>query len=630
MNEYTHRFEALKSGGLLPSPKGVALAVMEISGRDDGSIHDIVRLIQADPAMAGRILRYANAAHRGVQRKIVSVAQAITFLGLFRVRQIALGFSLIDQYRRGHCSAFDYQAYWTGALATAIAAQHLAGVAQCPADESFTCGLLSGVGKLALATAFPEQYSQILSRDLGAFDLAHEERQAFGIDNAELSAEMLAGWGLPEIFTTAVRTHQFLVETTFIPGSRAYALSSALHFAMKIGELLNHDESQRWQLVPTIFNAAAIAGVTEDEVPTLVSSVISQLEYWASDLSLPTKADSDMRSLLEAPPPQISAPDGGIQARMPRRVGVMQTDKQRTGRLTRRLDEIGIRAVEVHETENSTAQVDAEAPEICVIDLCELNEQVALTRLQQFRIRHGGGHHVIAFISDEMDACAPAILSAGAADYLSDNHTESALVARLANAQRLVTLQAVVRAERELAVSSSGEWGRANRRLQQEALTDPLTRLPNRRYGLDRFAQEWSIALSNNLPIACLMLDIDYFKRVNDERGHETGDIVLLQMAQRIQDGLRRNDVVFRYGGEEFCAMCPGTGHAEARQLAERLLEIVRAGHFGQEGQTFPLTVSIGISALAQGMTEFTDLIAQADQALYRAKHNGRNCVSER
>jgi len=102
--------------------------------------------------MAGRILRYANAAHGGSLRHIASLPQAIVFLGLFRVRQVALGFSLIDHYRSGNCLAFDYQAYWTASLAASIAAQQVAHRAQCPPDESFTCGLLSGVGRLALAT----------------------------------------------------------------------------------------------------------------------------------------------------------------------------------------------------------------------------------------------------------------------------------------------------------------------------------------------------------------------------------------------------------------------------------------------------------------------------------------------
>ena len=145
------RFNRLKASGMLPSPQGVALAVLELTQRQDASIQDLTHLVQTDPAMAGRILRYANAVHGGSLRHIASPSHAIVFLGLFRVRQIALGFSLVDHYRSGACKAFDYLGYWTASLATGITAQQLAAQAQCPPDESFTCGLLSGIGRLALA-----------------------------------------------------------------------------------------------------------------------------------------------------------------------------------------------------------------------------------------------------------------------------------------------------------------------------------------------------------------------------------------------------------------------------------------------------------------------------------------------
>jgi predicted signal transduction protein with EAL and GGDEF domain len=118
-------------------------------------------------------------------------------------------------------------------------------------------------------------------------------------------------------------------------------------------------------------------------------------------------------------------------------------------------------------------------------------------------------------------------MRAGASDYLLTNYSEAALMARLNAAQRVVALQGAVRAERESVIRSSGDWARSNRRLLREAHTDPLTRLYNRRYGMDRFAQEWSFSLHSATPLSCLMLDIDYFKRINDRHGHDVGDLVL-------------------------------------------------------------------------------------------------------
>lgn len=308
MNEITRRFEELKAGGLLPSPKGVALAVLDVSARPDASVHDITRLIKVDPAMAGRVLRYANSAHTGRHQPIISLSQATTFLGLSRVRQIALGFSLIDQYRKGACAAFDYEGYWACSLATGIAAQHLAPLAHSPPDESFTCGLLSGIGRLAFATVFPDQYANLIEEGACGATLANEERVRFGIDHAELSAEMLIHWGLPEVIANAVRHHEDPDEATFVPGSRAHALSGVLHMAMKVGEFLDHDEVQRWQRLPSLFAAGTRIGMEKKDVPLLVEAVVANWQGWARDLQLPSRGPLDMHALLSMPPADDAAP----------------------------------------------------------------------------------------------------------------------------------------------------------------------------------------------------------------------------------------------------------------------------------------------------------------------------------
>jgi diguanylate cyclase (GGDEF)-like protein len=216
---------------------------------------------------------------------------------------------------------------------------------------------------------------------------------------------------------------------------------------------------------------------------------------------------------------------------------------------------------------------------------------------------------------------------AGASDYLLLNYSEAALLARLNSAQRVVALQGAVRAERESVIRSSGEWARSNRRLLQEAHTDPLTKLHNRRYGLDRFAQEWSFSTHSNTPLSCLMLDIDHFKAVNDHHGHDVGDLVLSQVSRIIERSCRKDDVVFRLGGEEFCVIAPNTALAAALHLGDRIVRAVRADRFGEDGNPFPVTMSIGVSTRTQSLRDQDALLAQADKALYAAKSGGRNRV---
>ena len=627
MNDISRRrFEELKAGGSLPSPRGVALAVLDLTGRPNASAREITRLVQIDPAMAGRILRYANGAHGGGLRHIVSLSHAITFLGLFRVRQIALGFSLIDQYRSGACVAFDYAGYWTSALATGIAAQKLAHLAQCPPDESFSCGLLAGIGRLALATAFPDKYAVILRQGLSGTRLADEERARFGVDHAQLSSEMLDSWGLPEIFTHAVRDHEYPAQTPSPPGTRAHALCASLHFAMRIGQLLNLDDAHRWEQVPSLFNAGALLGMGEEDVPPLVEAVVAEWQGWARELNLPTRSYSDLRELLAAPPSGTHEGEESAPGIAPLHVMLLAQDQERHQALARLLNTMGLRVDRVVDLADAQAILHDNPPDVAIMDTGS-SDGNAMARLRELRKMAGTALHIIALIPADAEPRVALLIRAGAADYLLYDCTEAALIARLSNAQRLVSLQVVVRAEREMAVNSSGEWARANRRLLHVALTDPLTQLPNRRYGLDQFAEEWNIASSNDLPIACLMLDIDHFKRVNDQRGHGVGDLVLRQVATVIERCCRRSDIVFRYGGEEFCGICPGTATTEAIQLGERIAAAVRGERYGLPDDLFEVTLSIGVAVREQSMSESSKLMEMADRALYAAKERGRNRV---
>lgn len=620
------RFEELKSGGMLPSPQGVALSVLDMTQRADANIQDIIRLVQMDPAMAGRMLRYANVAHGGSLRHIVSLKQAITFLGLFRVRQIALAFSLIDQYRSGTCHAFDYAGYWTTSLATGIAAQQLAPLAHSPPDESFSCGLLSGIGRLALATAYPREYAEVLDLGLNGTALRNEELTRFGIEHAILSSEMLLGWGLPDIFASAVRHHEQPAEAPFAPSTRAHTLTMSLHFAMRIGQLLNLDEARRWDQVPSLFHAAAQLGLEEHEVPLLVERVMAGWQEWAHELKLPTRAYPDLRALLAAPP--VLAGEGDMSALMitPLRIVLMVRDPERLSALADMIRAMGMHADLATDWAGIRRMLHEVPPDVAIVDVGGYGND-AIEQLRLLRNEAGNALHCIALVPADEEGNVARLMLAGASDYLLYNFTEAALIARLANARNLVSLQSAVKAERELAVSSSGEWARSNRRLLHEALTDPLTQVPNRRYGMDRFEQEWSIASSNALPISCMMLDIDHFKHVNDQWGHDVGDVVLRQVAAIIERSCRRSDVVFRYGGEEFCVISPSTGLREAKQLGERIAAAVRDNRFGTADESFPVTLSIGVAVRTKDMNGPNDLISVADQALYAAKEGGRNRV---
>jgi two-component system, cell cycle response regulator len=161
------------------------------------------------------------------------------------------------------------------------------------------------------------------------------------------------------------------------------------------------------------------------------------------------------------------------------------------------------------------------------------------------------------------------------------------------------------------------------------AITDALTSLFNRRYMESHLGTLVEQASSRGKPLAVLVLDIDYFKSINDTHGHDAGDDVLREFALRIKRSIRGIDLACRYGGEEFVIVMPETDMAVAAMVAERLRRRIAAEPFAiQNGaRTIPVTISIGIAALRGKDDSAATVLKRADQALYRAKRDGRNRV---
>jgi two-component system cell cycle response regulator len=172
-------------------------------------------------------------------------------------------------------------------------------------------------------------------------------------------------------------------------------------------------------------------------------------------------------------------------------------------------------------------------------------------------------------------------------------------------------------------------------RLVRSGLTDFLTGFHNRRYLHARLCEELARAQRDHLPIACLMIDVDYFKRINDEYGHLAGDAVLREVAQRIDDEMRLSDTGARFGGDEFAIVLPHGSLTDGERVASRVLEAVRGTPIIVANQRSELvTLSIGVAAArpdSQSNRNFSELaeklISEADAALYRAKSAGRNRI---
>lgn len=167
-----------------------------------------------------------------------------------------------------------------------------------------------------------------------------------------------------------------------------------------------------------------------------------------------------------------------------------------------------------------------------------------------------------------------------------------------------------------------------HQRLVASALRDPLTRLFNKRYLLDRLDSELKFALRHDAALSVLMLDVDHFKELNDQHGHLAGDAVLAHLASVLQRAVRNEDIVARFGGEEIMIVLRATSIEQAAALAERLRRIVEGTVTRYRGRELRATLSIGAAGLPAARYETVEqLVDAADQALYRAKRDGRNRV---
>ncbi len=205
--------------------------------------------------------------------------------------------------------------------------------------------------------------------------------------------------------------------------------------------------------------------------------------------------------------------------------------------------------------------------------------------------------------------------------------TESEVAAHNKAERVVIASHLVLWAAGIIALMSIGSWWWILlNRLERSATRDVLTGLYNRQSLMEQFAGEVERAARYGHPLSVLMLDIDHFKCVNDDYGHQAGDAVLKGLSRTLGESVRGTDVIGRYGGEEILIVCPETDAATARELAERIRATVAATPIKADSQAISITVSIGVSSFEKGV-DVKALVKQADVALYQAKDSGRNRV---
>lgn len=647
----------IKASGRLPSPTGVALSILELTRDPDTSTEDMAMVLVGDPSLTGQILKYANAATAGARGEVTNINDALVRLGMSMVRQLCLGFSVLSNSRGGPCSEFDYNRYWTRSLAMAVSSHALCSrLKSVSPDEGFTCGLLGKIGHLALASVYPDRYAGILE-DWGqgtAAELSELEEQDLSINHNQVSEALFEDWGLPETYRIAVEI-QDSTEWDDLPTGRSAKdrgrqLGHVLNIAglaadicletgphrhplvlefMKIGDNLGHSEESWTALYDEIMiewgRLGQLLNIMTSNVPSMEDLVRRAREF---NGVIPDKKKKSKENISKIPDgePNNDAPMIDIKPEC-LEILVASDSPVDTRILEKKLTAAGHHLTLAEDGQQALEIALKTNPQLILTDwMMPKLDGLELTRSLRDSTQAAGTYIIIMTAQDGSDQLVEAF-DAGIDDYVTKPINHKILHARFKAATRLIRLQDQAARNQEEVRRTVSEMGILNRKLQTMALEDQLTRLPNRRCGLDHFDKEWSRTTRSEEPMLCMILDIDHFKNVNDTYGHDAGDVVLQKTAAVMNQCMRDSDIVCRFGGEEFLVICPGADVEVAKVLGDRLRTAIENNIIDSPEFQGNITISIGVAVRSEWHTSPKDMIKNADEALYAAKEAGRNMV---
>ena len=644
-------FEAIKSTSDLPSPTGVALQILRLAQDERCTVEQIADAVASDPALSGRLLKHVNSPLAGIPRDIASIPHAVSLLGIRPVTNLALGFSLVSNNRKGACGGFDYDRFWSESLGRAVALRR---IEESRDDglvvEAFVCGLLSLVGRLAFATAYPEQYGELIAGtepgDLQA--LREIERARWKLDHNELASEMLRDWQLPNFLCDAVLQQNDPDRVNNETGSSSVALARSLRLAGAIAEVLTSPS-----VTPHVLTRAECVarglGISRESYEDLFDATASEWNETGAVFSIPTRSQQSLESIyvqaracqeklqsekrnatkVSTGGSKVVEPDTALPA-----ILIVDDDPTSLLLLERHLAKVGFPVRTASGGEEAVKILTADGPPIVITDW-QMPGMDGLELCKTIR-NHDGIAFAFVMVTghESSEERLVEAFGAGADDYLSKPIKPRELLARLRAGVRIVTLQKeldsrnreVHRYNAEMEVGNA-RLARANQELNRMATTDELTGLINRREAMVRLSAAWADAERHNEDLAVIALDIDRFNSCNDVYGHAAGDAILKETAEVLRQTARQEEAVCRIGGEEFLVICPRSDEAMAAVAAERLRVAVEANCISHGGLDLEVTVSLGVAQRTPEMQRPDDLLRAGDSALYAAKDGGRNMV---
>ena len=617
-------FKDLLATRKLPTPSTIALEIMRLSTSETTSLSDIADIVEKDPALSGKLLQYANTALFAITAPVVSIKQAIVRLGTDIVMGLALGFSLLSKNREGRCEHFDYGGFWSGSLAMAMAARCLAEMqAGFDPDELFVCGLLSEIGRLALASIYPQKYSEILAANLTEPALLLEEYKEFGIDHAEVSMELLREWGIPKGYIEAITLLKQQTPEEISGGEKPDLLNllrlSRLMAKMCVMELPLQEK------IAAAEELAAQHTMSSEEFGILLDRILLRWQEWCLLLEIPAReCSSSTRIESIGMAGQRPSPIDGEEP-----FCILAVDD----------DPLTVKSLKALFEKDATTILTAESGDEALLLAIHHQPDLIITNwhmpdmsgvefCRTLRKTEFAKHlYIIMLTATESDDELVQAFEAGADDYVGKPFSPKVLEARIRGGKRIVRYQGKMHQDRAVIQNYADKLTAVNKKFHTMAMTDPLTGLPNRRYAMERLQEMMSESTRFGNTLSCIMIDIDHFKKINDTYGHDCGDIVLKEISAIFKMKSRTSDTISRIGGEEFLVISDRNSLHESVVFAERLRKEIADHEIALIGRTIRISISLGVAIMTPDMSEGNSLIMLADRALYSAKKNGRNRV---
>ena len=295
-------FDELKASEVLPSPKGVALALMNEFKKENLALPELAQIILGDPALAGRIIKLANYINPNKNRPIASVTvDTLILIGIQATQQVVLGFSMVMSNKQGKCNGFNYQKFWSHSVAMACAAQAIGAVVRtAPLAEIFICGLLAEIGQLGLASARPDAYSKLLEQNAEKplKELLQAESDVFGMNSRDLTAAMMVDWGMPKLFVDAVTFIDDPEASGYKQGSRNRNLIVALQLATQLADLSTAQDHARTEMLPHIFEICASLNLNAEQISAIANQAARDWKEWGELFNIKMVPAQDDTSCL--------------------------------------------------------------------------------------------------------------------------------------------------------------------------------------------------------------------------------------------------------------------------------------------------------------------------------------------